>query len=119
MLSVRIRLNFMRAMVFAVLTGLAAGFVVSGAARAEDCMTDWGAAGEIVRREKLITVQQLSQPGPSQIPGQIVKTTLCKDGDDYVYKVVIREAGGRLKTLVVDARRPASGAADGAPGNSR
>ncbi|MEQ1670226.1 MAG: hypothetical protein ABL893_05160 [Hyphomicrobium sp.] len=114
----------MRAIVLAGLTALAAALPPGAPARAEECMTDWGQAGEIVRREKLLTVQQLSQPGPAQLPGQIVKTTLCKDGDDYIYKVVVREAGGQLKTLVVDARRPdsggrAGGATAAGPANSR
>ena len=77
-------------------------------AHAEECLTDWGAAGEIVRREKLLTVQQLTQGEVTALPGQIVKTTLCKDGDDYIYKVVIRDPSGSLKSLVVDARPVAS-----------
>ncbi len=76
------------------------------AAQAEECLTDWGVAGEIVRREKLLTVQQLAQSGAVGAAGQIVKTTLCRDGDDYIYKVVAREANGSLKTIVVDARNP-------------
>ena len=63
-------------------------------ARAEECLTDWGQAGEIVRREKLMTVQQLTQSNAAGLPGQIVKTTLCKDGDDYIYKVVVRRRQG-------------------------
>jgi uncharacterized membrane protein YkoI len=98
----------------------ALAFAASGGAapaRAEDCYSDWGLAGEIVRREKLVTVQQLTQPGTALVTGEIVKTTLCKDGDDYVYKLVVRGAGGQLKTVVVDARRPASGAGSGSGDN--
>ena len=94
------------------LTG-AAALSSGGAARpalADDCYADWGVAGEIVRREKLVTVQQLTQSNAAGLPGQIVKTTLCKDGDDFIYKIVIRQADGQLKTIVVDARRPAQGA---------
>lgn len=90
--------------------------IVSGPAAAEDCLDDWGQAGEIVRREKLLTVQQLTQSEAAGVPGKIVKTTLCKDGDDYIYKLVVRQASGQLKTIVIDARPP-SGA--GVPANSR
>ena len=76
----------------------------SGAAVAEECLTDWGAAGAIVRAQKLMTVTELSKSAGSQVAGEIVKTTLCKDGDDYVYKLVVRDAKGQLKTVVVDAR---------------
>lgn len=86
-------------------------------ARANECLSDWGAAGEIVRREKLLTVQQLTQDEGTLLPGQIVKATLCKDGDDYVYKVVVRTAGGALKTIVVEARPPAADAIE--PAKSR
>lgn len=91
-----------------VWVGLAAVFAVSLAvpAAAEECLTDWGAAGQIVRREKLLTVQQLTQEESVLLPGKPIKTTLCKVGDDYVYKVVVRVTGGALKTIVVDARRP-------------
>jgi hypothetical protein len=79
-------------------------------ASAEDCYADWGLAGEIVRREKLVTVQQLTQANAAGMIEAIVKTTLCKDGDDYIYKLVVRGAGGQLKTVVVDARNPGLGA---------
>ena len=88
---------------------VAAGF--SASARAEDCYADWGAAGAVVRAQKLMTVQQLSQPGATGVAGDIVKTTLCKDGDDYIYKLVVRDASGQLKTVVVDARGKGSGGA--------
>ena len=78
-------------------------------APAEECLTDWGTAGEIVRREKLMSVQDLSKIDGPSLGGQIVKTTLCKDGDDYVYKIVVRAAGGVLKTIVVDARPVSKG----------
>lgn len=83
---------------------VAAGIAVP--AMAEECLTDWGAAGQIVRREKLLTVQQLTQEESVLLPGKPIKTTLCKVGDDYIYKVVVRLSGGALKTIVVDARRP-------------
>lgn len=89
---------------------LAASFVAPAAA--EECLTDWGAAGQIVRREKLLTVQQLTQEESVLLPGTPIKTTLCKVGDDYVYKVVVRVTGGALKTIVVDARRPDPAAAE-------
>lgn len=89
-----------------------AGMMLLGAAslaapaRADECMTDWGTAGEIVRREKLMTVQQLTQTDTMRLPGTVVRTTLCKVGDDYVYKLVVRGVGGALKNVVVDARIP-------------
>ena len=97
-------------------TGFAAVLAASVAvpAAADECLSDWGAAGQIVRREKLLTVQQLTQEESVLLPGKPIKTPLCKVGDDYVYKVVVRVVGGALKTIVVDARRPEPAAAVGA-----
>lgn len=78
-------------------------------AKAEECYADWGIAAEIVRSRKLLTVGELSSGAARAIPGQIVKTTLCKDGDDYIYKLVVRDGKGALKTIVLDAARTASG----------
>jgi hypothetical protein len=103
------------------LLAVALAFAVGGGALpayADDCYADWGLAGEIVRREKLVTVQQLTQANAAGLIEPIVKTTLCKDGDDYVYKLVVRDAKGQLKTVVVDARNPGFGAGKGATGSA-
>ena len=50
------------------------------------------------------------------VNGDIVKSTLCKDGDDYIYKLVVRDSGGQLKTVVVDARNPGAAAAPATEG---
>lgn len=89
---------------------LLAALVLGGAGRsayAEDCITDWGAAGAIVRAQKLLGVGDLTQQAAQDFGGQIIKATLCKDGDDYVYKLVVRMPNGQLKTVVVDARAKA------------
>ncbi len=70
---------------------------------AETCYADWGAASQIVKQFKLMTVDQLAKEASGQLGGQIVKTTLCKDGDDYIYKIVVRDAKGALKTVVMGA----------------
>ena len=67
-------------------------------------MTDWGQAGAIVRQQKLMSIGELTKSVTPNIGGAIVKTTLCKDGDDYIYKLVVRDPSGQLKTVVVDAR---------------
>jgi hypothetical protein len=93
---------------------MAATLVVG--ARAEECLPDWGEAGQIVRNQKLLTVQQLIESSAGVLQGQIMKTTLCKDGDDYIYKVVVRRSDGQLRTVVVDAKTPLSGTLEGSMG---
>jgi len=73
-------------------------------ARGEDCYADWGMAAEIVKGRKLMTVQELAKSA-RDLPGEIVKTTLCKDGDDYIYKLVVRDPKGTLRTVVLDAAK--------------
>lgn len=85
---------------------------LAGSARAEECLADWGEAAQIVRSQKLLTVQQLVNSAAHAFSGQIMKTTLCKDGDDYIYKIVVRQGNGQFKTIVVDAKNPLSGAED-------
>lgn len=78
-------------------------------AKAEECYADWGVAAEIVRSRKLMTVGELAKGAAASLPGQIVKTTLCKDGDDYIYKLVVRDGKGQLKTVVLDAAKAIAG----------
>jgi hypothetical protein len=73
---------------------------------AGECFADWGQAGEIVRREKLRTVEQLRADPAGSVGGDILKTTLCKEDDDYVYRLVIRTPFGQLKTLMLRAKAP-------------
>lgn len=80
------------------------------AGAAETCLTDWGAAGEIVRAQGLKTVEQLAKSSPQQLKGQIVKATLCQDGGGYVYRLVVRDGAGQLKNVVLSASNHALGA---------
>lgn len=78
---------------------------------AESCVSDWGAAGAIVRQQGLQTIEQLKNTGPNGIPGQIVQATLCQSGAAYVYRLVVRDPRGALKNVVVQA--------NGSPGNEK
>lgn len=82
----------------------AAALLLPGAARADDCLTDWGMAGQIVRREKLITVQEVSRSLAADGIGEVVKTTLCRSPDGYFYRIVIRGPSSQLRTTIITAR---------------
>jgi hypothetical protein len=84
--------------------GLAAAVLPYSAAHAVDCLTDWGMAGQIVRRENLITVEEVSRSLAADGVGVLVKTTLCHSEDGYFYRLVIRSPTGRLKTTVMTAK---------------
>jgi hypothetical protein len=82
----------------------AAVTLASAAARADDCLDDWGMAGQIVRRENLITVEEVSRSLAADGIGQLVKTTLCRSEAGYFYRLVIRSPTGQLKTTVMTAK---------------
>ncbi len=82
----------------------AAGILPCEAVFAADCLTDWGMAGQIVRRENLITVEEVSRSLASDGVGVLVKTTLCRSDSGYFYRLVIRAPTGRLITTVMTAK---------------
>lgn len=86
-----------------------AGALSSPASAEEGCLSDWGAAGEIVRREGLRTVEQLTLEEPRQLDGQIVKATLCREAKGYVYRLVVRGPGGQMKNVMLNAAGHALG----------
>ena len=85
------------------LAALVIGLAVSLPAANADCLSDWGAAAEVVRANGLQTVEQLAKTSPQQLKGQIIKATLCEEGGGFVYRLVVREATGQMKNVVIDA----------------
>lgn len=90
---------------------LAAAAVVAAAmagARAADtgCIDDWSVAAPIVKAEGLVSVEQLSAEARTKLKGDIVKTTLCQERGGYVFRLVVRGAGGQHRSVTVDAKRP-------------
>lgn len=70
------------------------------------CFADWSTAAPIVKAEGLATVEQLTARAAHHLKGVILKTQLCEAGQHWQYRLVVREPGGHLRTLTVDARRP-------------
>ena len=85
---------------------LAAPAAPSAHAGTAECYKSWSVAAPIVRKERLATVEMLSQLAQTNISGDIVKTTLCKEKGDFVYRLVIRSPEGRLSKKTVNARAP-------------
>jgi hypothetical protein len=70
-----------------------------------ECFSDWSIAAALVQSEKLVTVDKLISGAKTSIPGEIIKTTLCKEDGRFVFRLVVRHKG-TLKTVTVDAREP-------------
>lgn len=85
---------------------LLAPALLANRAAAADCYANWSLAAPVVRKEGLTTVERLWKLARSKISGDIVKTTLCAEKGGFVYRLVIRDPKGRLKSRTVDARAP-------------
>ena len=72
----------------------------------DTCIADWSIAAPIVRAQGLTTVEALSRLGAAELPGTIVKTTLCEENGAFVYRILVRDARGHLTSRTVDARAP-------------
>ena len=71
------------------------------------CITDWSIAAPIVHKEKLTTVEALSAIASDRLSGSvIVRTALCEEQGAFSYRIIMRDAQGRLSTHIVDARAP-------------
>ncbi|CAN1725118.1 exported protein of unknown function [Hyphomicrobium sp. 1Nfss2.1] len=71
------------------------------------CITDWSIAAPIVHKEKLTTVEALSRIASDRLSGSvIVRTALCEERGEFAYRIIMRDAQGRLSTHIVDARTP-------------
>ena len=70
------------------------------------CIADWSIAAPIVHAQGLTTVEALSRMAATELPGIIVKTTLCEENGAFVYRLLVRDARGQLTSRTVDARAP-------------
>ncbi len=90
----------------AALVIVAAAALLPARAEAGVCYADWSIAAPIVRKEGLTTVETLARLARGKISGDIVKTTLCQESGGFVYRLVLRDAHGKLSNRTVDARMP-------------
>lgn len=80
----------------------------SSAGDEKGCIADWSVAAPIVRKEGLVSVEELSSQIRAKLDASIVKTTLCRENGGYAFRLVVRGAEGQLKSLTLDARAPFS-----------
>lgn len=73
-----------------------------------DCLPDWSEAVQTVRQLNLATLEELGAARSNEIGGQVVKSTLCRNGRGYFYRLVVRDGHGRLRSVTLDATRAAT-----------
>ena len=74
----------------------------------EVCIEDWSTAVPVVKSEGLASVEAVTALARQRLKGDVVKVTLCMQGETYVYRLLLRGADGRHTRVIVDARRPFS-----------
>lgn len=83
--------------------------MAAGAAHAADerCYTTWSEAAPVVRAQGLLDMETLiARATPGHLGGELVKTTLCNVQGRFIYRLVVREAKGRLRMVAIDAHKP-------------
>lgn len=93
------------AAIIAIAAGLFA-FMTALAEAEANCITDWSIAAPLVEQEGLVNVERLARMARGKLAGEIVKASLCAGTDGWSYRLVVRGAGGGLRSHVLDARLP-------------
>lgn len=75
-------------------------------ARDDACFDNWSEAAPIVQREGLVSTHDLYQQLRDRHSGDVIRITLCREDNRYIYRVVLRQESGRLVNHSLDARRP-------------
>lgn len=75
-------------------------------APAGECFADWSVASPIVKKEGLLSVEDLTPLVKRKMSGDVVKVTLCQDAGGWTYRLVVKDGSGNLKTMTVDAKNP-------------
>lgn len=90
---------------YAMCVGLLAA-ATPAAAEPGHCYPNWTEAAPIVARERLVTVATLTELARSRLPGDMVRATLCRVETKFVYRIVVREPQGPMRSHTLDARKP-------------
>jgi uncharacterized membrane protein YkoI len=89
-----------------VATALLAASTTAVLAQEPQCFGDWSEAATIVRHERLASSKHVRELAKKKAPGDLVRMTLCREQGKYTYRLLIVEAGGRVRNVTVDAERP-------------
>ena len=78
-------------------------FVDGGGQGREPGCVDWGSAAAIIAQNSLLPASVVYQKVQQRTGGKIVNQSLCKEGNRYVYKLVVLGPTGAVTNLTVDA----------------
>ena len=69
----------------------------------EQCFSDWSDAAPVVSREGLKSARDVQDLTRSRLGGDVVRITLCRGEQGFVYRLVVRTVDGRISNLTVSA----------------
>jgi uncharacterized membrane protein YkoI len=86
-----------------VIAALAAASLTAAVKAGEPGCVDWGSAAAIIAQNSLVPASVVYQKVQQRTGGKIVNQSLCKEGNRYVYKLVVLGPTGAVTNLTVDA----------------
>jgi uncharacterized membrane protein YkoI len=86
-----------------VIAAVAVAPLTAATEAGEPGCVDWGSAAAIIAQNKLVPASVVYQMVQKKMGGKIVNQSLCKQGNGYVYKLVVLGPTGEVTNLVVDA----------------
>jgi hypothetical protein len=97
----------LRFLVLAALLPVASPLARAAPPVAAVCFADWSEAATVVAREQLIPAKGVHELAQRHVAGaHLLHITLCREPSRYVYRLVVRDAAGRVSQHTVDARDP-------------
>ncbi|ODS03935.1 hypothetical protein AUC71_06850 [Methyloceanibacter marginalis] len=64
----------------------------------------WKSAGAVISKNSLVPGNVIYKKVQAKTGGKVISATLCENGNNFVYKIVVLGKKGDVKNLTVDAR---------------
>ena len=92
-----------RALKPTIIAALAALVLSTGGQAAQPDCLDWSKAGPVIAQNTLLPANVVYQMVQKRTGGKVVNQSLCKEGDRFVYKLVVLGPTGEVTNVTVDA----------------
>jgi uncharacterized membrane protein YkoI len=74
------------------------------AAPARAACVPWKSAGALISQNSLVPGNVIYNKVQAKTGGKVISATLCQNGSNFVYKVVVLGKKGDVKNLTINAR---------------
>ncbi len=86
-----------------IIAALVAAPLTAAVRAGEPGCVDWGKAASIIAQNSLLPASVMYQMVQQRTGGKVVSQALCKQGNRYVYRLVVLGPTGAVTNLTVDA----------------